>query len=532
MLTDACEHAGRVLFRRPYPQGPREKDRSVQSREGVRASPGWPWCLLIVLAACGENEATPVGPVESDTVVSSIWVEPSERTIGVLGVAPFSVGAAALNENGDILYGTTRNPERFSWSSSATNIATIEKTTCRPDHPLPTARLCRLVKSESEGTATITATSQGVTGSTTVTVRDRARLAWSAPIPGGVDAGNVMGVDGTIYVGTNDFAASQTVWYAVSPQGGILWSLPLPLTGRTAPAIGEDGTLYFGSRSTDTFVGHLSAVDPGGTVRWILEDLDGIRSSPAIGPDGTIHVAGGQHVYAVNPQGDIQWTYETEERAFVWSSPAIAGDGTVYVGGADGHLHAISPDGSLRWTFRTGDAIMSSPSIGVDGTIYFGSMDGRLYAVNPDGTERWSVLLDQRGVQSSPSIGADGAVYVLGDGVVAVEPSGSIRWRYGSGEGGGATPIVGIDGSVYLTSGAFQGGVVLALDARGELLWDYPTEDSAGGSPLIGLDGMIFAAAGRELIAITETEPTNGGHEGAPWPTVRGNRANTGRAGG
>ena len=239
-----------------------------------------------------------------------------------------------------MLYGSYLNPDDFSWSTSAPEIATLHEET----HPI-TGRSVRLVKGVSEGTATISAVSQEVTGSMTVTVRDRARLAWSVPVgTGSIDAGIAIGADGTIYMGTNEHGADRSRWSAVSPQGGVLWTLDLTRTGHSTPAIGDDGMLYLGSSSnvSNDFAGSLIAVDPGGTVRWLLEVIDPLRSSPALGPDGTIYVAGGQHVYAVDQQGEIQWSYETADRAFFRSSPAVADDGTVYVGGEDDLLYAIS----------------------------------------------------------------------------------------------------------------------------------------------------------------------------------------------
>jgi outer membrane protein assembly factor BamB len=63
-------------------------------------------------------------------------------------------------------------------------------------------------------------------------------------------------------------------------------------------------------------------VDPSGTVRWML-DLEGIKSSPALAPDGTIYVAGGHHLHAVDPRGEIQWTYEHHERIFGSSAKSV-----------------------------------------------------------------------------------------------------------------------------------------------------------------------------------------------------------------
>jgi outer membrane protein assembly factor BamB len=381
----------------------------------------------------------------------------------------------------------------------------------------------------SEGKATISVTSQGVTGQMTVTVRDRARLAWSIPLSGEYVHGEIaIGGDGTIYVVTS--GGDRSTWYAVSPQGAVLWSMDLP-TSFTTPAVGADGTLY-GS----LLDGGLIAVSPAGTVRWTLSDLNGIRSSPAIGQDGTIYVAGLDRVYAVSPQGDIRWTYETTESVFAHSSPAVASDGTIYVGGNDGGLYAINRDGSPRWTFSVGDKnyIYSGPSIDRDGTIYFGALHG-LYAVGPDGSG--GVRLLDRTVHRSPSIGPD-AIHVgaggdRGIGVHAFDPNGSVRWS--SMPSASSTPILGADGTVYVTGGDPRGPAILAaLDSQARLQWDYvaPAGNFVLQSPAIGVDGMILAVTRDPIVlyAITEKSSTNGGYAGAPWPTARGDRANTGRA--
>ncbi|MXZ46321.1 MAG: PQQ-binding-like beta-propeller repeat protein [Chloroflexi bacterium] len=514
--------------------------------------------LSLVFGGCGRERAAPVGPsapdtvapMAPDTVVASIRITPSERTIGFLGTR-FNTGAAALAADGTTLYRSNRDPGRFAWSSSAPEIASVSG-----DSILSTGGSTRTVTGSSDGTATITATSQGVTGSMTVTVRELARLAWSVPLewsfpdavaPILIGAGVAIGTDGTIYVGWNDSPAQTSHWYALSPQGGILWTVDLPgLTKWGMPAIEADGTLYFGASIGSA--GSLVAVDPGGSIRWILDGLDRTSSSPALAPDGTIHVAAGRHVYAIDPQGEIRWTYEISAGTFL-SSPAVASDGTIYVGGDDHALHAINRDGSPRWQFETGNLIRAPPSIGPDGAIYVPSDDGRLYAVDPDGSERWSVVVSRpppgyegsrASVSSPPSIGPDGAIYVLGRGLFAINPDGSIRWHFDSSTSGfRTTPLLGADGTVYLGSGV----TVTALDPQGRHLWDYqPGTDALSGvyvlaSPAIGADGTIIATSvshtdGGTIHGIVETESANGGYAGSPWPTQRGDRDNSGRAGG
>jgi outer membrane protein assembly factor BamB len=485
--------------------------------------------FLIVLAACGGDAVTPLG--DTSPVVSSVKLKPcgcftapasSDRTIGVLGMK-LRISAEALAEDGTVLFASSESPSRFSWSSSAPNVATVEVT------PGPFGGFRALLTGLSEGTATITVTSGGLSDEMTVTVRDRARLAWTVPLDSASRGGGIaIGADGTIYVVT------PRRLFAISPEGAVRWTQDLSRSSN-APAIGADGTLYMTERD-----GGLIAMSPGGTVRWTLEGLEDLRSLPAIGPDGTIYVAGLSNVYAVDPTGALRWAYQATGRVFAFSSPAVASDGTVYIGATNGRLHAINADGSERWTFDTGEknVIYSAPSIDTEGTIYFGSLSG-LFAVGPDGTG--GRLLLNRTVHKSPAIGQDGTIYVGTDGgsggigVFAIGPSGAVRWS--STPAATTTPILGADGSVYVTATGLSGEpVIAALDSQGRLLWDYvaPGDPGSlgGASPAMTVDGKILAVSVNPnvLYAIVENGSTNGGHAGSPWPTARGDRANTGHA--
>ncbi len=147
-------------------------------------------------------------PVSIDTIVTSIRMRPdSAIDIGFLHASPLWVGAEALSKDGEILYRSWLDHTRFSWSSSDPDVAALADTTCASS-----GGRCRLLTGVSEGTAVITATIQGVTDSITVAVRDRARVAWSTPIgPGnGMSRHVTIGPGGTIYVGTDDPATSQS----------------------------------------------------------------------------------------------------------------------------------------------------------------------------------------------------------------------------------------------------------------------------------------------------------------------------------
>ncbi len=115
------------------------------------------------------------------------------------------------------------------------------------------------------------------------------------------------------------------------------------------------------------------------------------------------------------------------------SSPAVSSDGTIYVACWDGWVSALNADGTVKWQFKTGwpnagpfqklmkkmptwstaglDEITTAPAISREGTIYIGSNNNYLYALNPDGTLRWKFETGD-GIFSSPRISRDGTVYV------------------------------------------------------------------------------------------------------------------------
>ncbi len=213
--------------------------------------------------------------------------------------------------------------------------------------------------------------------------------------------------------------------------GNLEWKFKTGEKIWSSQAIGSDGTIYTGSRDR-----YLYALNPDGTLKWKFKAGRRIQTSPAIAPDGTIYVGSNDwHLYALNPDGTLKWKYRTSHwiiSASV-SSPAISLDGTVYVASWDGYLSAISPDGTLKWTFKTGwpgagpfqhllkkppawmtaglDEITSSPVISLEGTIYIGSNNNYLYALHPDGTLKWKFGTGD-GIFSSPRISPDGTVYV------------------------------------------------------------------------------------------------------------------------
>jgi outer membrane protein assembly factor BamB len=96
-------------------------------------------------------------------------------------------------------------------------------------------------------------------------------------------------------------------------------------------------------------------------------------------------------------------------------TPALSPDGhSLYVGNGGGTFTALTTGGVPKWTFQTGGPypyVLASAAVGGDGTIYFGAgSDFTFYALNPNGTMKWRYAGDSY-FRASPAIGADGTVY-------------------------------------------------------------------------------------------------------------------------
>lgn len=252
-------------------------------------------------------------------------------------------------------------------------------------------------------------------------------------------------------------------------------------------AVGASGTIYVGGDN-------LQAINPDGSLKWSYETENRAEGNPAIGPDETIYVSDYQdRLFAINPDGSLKWSYETDLTGMA-GSPTVAEDGTIYFQ-CRGDLYAMNPNGSLKWICTDVGSMSGwmAPAIGPDGTIYVGGGND-LRAINEKGSLLWSYRTKQSpysgGQISTPAIGADGTIYVgtYGSDLDAINPDGSLRWSYSGLEVMGGLAI-GKDGTIYVTG---FGGVVCAINPNGTLTWKYSAEGDILCEPIIGYDGILY----------------------------------------
>jgi len=151
--------------------------------------------------------------------------------------------------------------------------------------------------------------------------------------------------------------------------------------------------------------------------------------------------------------GNLVWDFDLD--GSIHSEPCIASDGTVYIGTSGpngaGNFYALAADGSMNWRISLGN-VSACPAVGMDGTIYVNTEVGQLVAIDPSGFVRWTL---PRAVDAwrSLAIGKDGTIYIPSNAnsLLAVNSNNTLKWEFNveSGYVACSSPVVAADGTVY-----------------------------------------------------------------------------------
>ncbi len=354
---------------------------------------------------------------------------------------------------------------------------------------------------------------------------------WKFKTNGDVDSSPAIGLDGTVYVGSDDGNL-----YALNPETGEeVWRFPAGAEVRSSPAVAPDGTIYFGSAD-----GYFYALRPNGVLKWSFNVGDYIFSSPAISSDGRIVIFGSSdnNIYALNASsGILKWKYETDNK--IISSPAIGHDGissVVYVGSLDRHVYALAlNNGALKWKFETNAEVYGSPAITSDGRIVVGecktgvseSYNFQLFSINVDGSKFWETG-GATGFYSSPAIGNTIHAGSWDGYLLTFNKSGIYSWSHEVRQSMdiNSSPAVDSGGVVYV---GCKNGNFYALQSQDAAEepdrrdWTFQTGDSIlYSSPVIDEGGTIYFGSRDDCVYAINPGGQSIASEG-PWPMFRGN---------
>lgn len=221
--------------------------------------------------------------------------------------------------------------------------------------------------------------------------------------------------------------------YALDLSGKLRWTFNTGTTGGqwSAPVNNEPCTCVFLS-SMDH---HIYSIDVAtGEQKWKSEDLGGsVVGTPAWDENGTLYVGTfASELLSINAEtAAINWRLKTD--GWVWAGPALA-DGRLYFGDLKGSFYAVNAaDGSIAWRIQPDGPIAGTPLI-INDTIYFTTEAGSVYAVGVDGAIKpnWPVEIGGK-LYAAPQDGGDVILVApnnLPQILVALDPTGSIRWKF------------------------------------------------------------------------------------------------------
>jgi outer membrane protein assembly factor BamB len=271
----------------------------------------------------------------------------------------------------------------------------------------------------------------------------------------------------------------------------LIWFLDMdsPSSGRWT-AVAPDGTIY----ATDD--NKLYAVNPDGSLQWDLADA-GSGEDVSVGLNGTIYsgapgTAQTDDLVAVDPSGKLLWRVELPE--ILVNGPSVGPDGNVYGAvnqiNADFGAFSFDPSGNLLWT-NPGDPEIKSSNDDwsaefvagrvLTGIITSSSQGSVIHAFFLNGVEDWYGSNLPHNVYGKPVIHPDGSVVTrsFDDGIEATAPDGSLLWQREAPTPAlnwyGIPPVISPDGTIYV-EGNF--GDLWAVDARGGTVF---YSDFAGG---------------------------------------------------
>jgi outer membrane protein assembly factor BamB len=273
------------------------------------------------------------------------------------------------------------------------------------------------------------------------------------------------GDDTTIYIGSDD-----NLFYALDQDGNELWNFNVGgdvSLGR--PSIGPNGNIYVSNSEDITpFIYALNSVS--GVEVWSFDIGDETEYMAGVDPDsGVIYTdRSGNQMIAFDQVGTPRWVLNVN--ADIRSTPQVGTDGRVYfstffnsdVDFDSGEFFAALDSGATSWRYpgNTGGlggigTIETTPALSNDQSVVYGVAENeRLYAINTaDGSVNWNyspvgVFIGAGEIQSSPTVDPDDDIIYVGSDedpggkILAVNPDGTLRWKFSSPLDVNSTPAV------------------------------------------------------------------------------------------
>lgn len=423
--------------------------------------------FALVAAACSESTEPPV--------TTTVTVTPSSATLTTEG-GTVDLSAAARDQNGDPMPGAT-----FTWSSDASSVASVDAE--------------GVVTAESNGSAQVSATTDGVSGSASITV-DFPVLTTVEVAPDSallVEVGETVALaatatdqDGESMSGF-EFAWTTSDADVASVDGsGTVTAEGDGIATVTATTDGVSGEATLLVASSLAYVSHrFTNAETGTNPVYVLkvatgEVLDSVEVG-ALAGEMAIHPAGNRVYVVENPQ------QPGEASIIATASNTVTGSVTV---GTTPIYAAISPDGSHVYVGNVGAQTISVIETTTDTEVTAVDVNGlpRGLAVTPDGGSVYVTLGDDCpgtveviDTDTNAVIGSIALAECAG-GDIAINPVGAFAY-VPDGRFTSVTVIDTGDNTVETTIEGLFAPRDVAINADGSLA--YVTEFTTGGDLVV-----------------------------------------------
>jgi outer membrane protein assembly factor BamB len=308
--------------------------------------------------------------------------------------------------------------------------------------------------------------------------RDAPVLRWERTIRHRQPRGPAIAADGTLYVGHLGGLTS------LAPDGTERWTALVGAV-RYAPSFLPSGDVVVVTRA-----GLLAVVSPEGVVRRSVALGVPAMGSTLVLDDGSV-VVGTADRRLHRRDVSLRSVFETELRDPMGSTATRTGRGLVAVvtGLA---LRLYDARGALVREIALGSRPSTPIAVADDGTLWVGTSDGAVLAIDPNGRVRSRTELATPHYEGAAlAVGRDGAVRLptIREGLVCIGPGGSERWRVASSAGYRTSVHLDDEDTAVAVD---SGGIMTAVAADGTERWRVTLPTYVSETPVLGLDGTLY----------------------------------------
>lgn len=192
-----------------------------------------------------------------------------------------------------------------------------------------------------------------------------------------------------------------------------------------------------------------------------------------------------------------------------WSSPVMDIEGNIYAFTNTSKLYSLnSMDGSINWTFIAAKTSFTAPAVdSIRKQVYIADQSGIFYAINTEtGKEKWRYTHIGQ-VSASLLIADDGTIlYNQGNGLWALNPDGTLKWKKDEDSKWKTGAGVGDDGTIYY--GTWNDTYVYAVNPDGSEKWKTKVGGELRGVPTINAGYVYIPSTDKNLNVLKASDGT------------------------